>query len=180
MHCDVRWRYVNKIPTSFRSHTDPLSIPSVTSFRCFVWFEQYCHCSFHRGMSWLKSGALSYPFSREGKWVINDRFNLAKRAELEAVDEYIIQDPSKTTAKIYVGNHGSGKGKKLNFDDGQMAGIRQWIKFRKLQRFSTMRSQMAIEQHPFIQVLLSTPYAPLMDPLWTPCGPLVDPLWTSY
>ena len=97
-------------------------------------------------MRFTKSGALSYPFSAESKWLLADRMNLSRRAELLRVKEYVIQDPVKETAQIWLTRR-----KKLF---SELEGLRKWLRYRKLQRFATLESQKAIQRDPFILVSL--------------------------
>jgi len=105
---------------------------------------QYAHCLFHRSLTFSKSGAISYPFSEESKWLMADRMNLAKRSELERVDSYLIRDPNKETARIWLRDR-----KKLF---GELVGLRKWLRLRKLQRFADLESQRRIQSDPFIEV----------------------------
>lgn len=101
-------------------------------------------------MSFTRSGALSYPFSREGKWALADRMNLAKRSELPCVDAYVVRDPVKMTARWFVSQH------EALFTENKLKALRKWLRLRKMQRFARLPAIRRIQSDEFIQVLLYT------------------------
>ena len=74
---------------------------------------------------------------------------LAKRAELEEVKEYIIEDPTKVTARFYVESHREA------FSDRNLKGLRTWLRLRKLQRFASLDTKRNLQSDPLLQVFKS-------------------------
>ena len=101
-------------------------------------------------MRFSESGAISYPCTTEGTWVLRDRMMLAKRCELTPVREYLIQAPRIHTAKNYIVEYPKVFGEK------NLRGLRRWLRIRKLQMFASYETKCSLQQDPVIQVFIYT------------------------